>query len=55
MVAPFVSVFAMLLEQSNHELRVAIDDVYQLSSMRPLCSWCTTVQNDDGYWQRIET
>ncbi len=55
MVALFVSVLAAFLEQSNRELRVAIDNVYQLSSMLPLCSWCKNVRNDDGYWQRIET
>jgi len=55
MVALFVSVLAAFLEQSNRELRVAIDDVHQLSSMLPLCSWCNNVRNDDGYWQRIET
>lgn len=55
MVALFVSVLVAYLEQSNRELRVAIDDVYQLSSMLPLCSWCKNVRNDDGYWQRIET
>lgn len=55
MVALFVSVLVAYLEQSNRELRVAIDDVFQLSSLLPLCAWCKNVRNDDGYWQRIET
>ncbi|WP_309669675.1 hypothetical protein [Gemmatimonas sp.] len=55
MVALFVSVLAAFLEQSNRELRAAMDDVVQLSSMLPLCAWCKNVRNDDGYWQRIET
>jgi hypothetical protein len=55
MVALFVSVLAAFLEQSNRELRTAMDDVVQLSSMLPLCAWCKNVRNDDGYWQRIET
>lgn len=55
MVALFVSVLAAFLEQSNRDLRAAVDDVLQLSSMLPLCAWCKNVRNDDGYWQRIET
>ena len=55
MVALFVSVLTAFLEQSNRELRVALDNVNQLSSMLPLCSWCKNVRNDDGYWQQIET
>jgi hypothetical protein len=54
MVALFASVLAAFLEQSIRELRVAVDDVRQLSSMLPLCAWCKNVRNDDGYWQRIE-
>ncbi len=55
MVALFVSVLVAYLEQSNRELRVAIDNVCQWSSLLPLCAWCKNVRNDDGYWQRIET
>lgn len=54
MVALFVSVLVAFLEQSNRELRVAVADVHQLSSMLPLCSWCNNVRDDDGYWTRIE-
>lgn len=54
MVALFVSVLVAFMEQRNRELRVAIDDVHQLSSMLPLCAWCKNVRDDDGYWTRIE-
>lgn len=54
MVALFVSVLVSFLRQSNAQLRLAIDNVRQLSSMLPICSWCDKVRNDDGYWTRIE-
>ncbi len=54
MVALFVSVLVSFLRQSNEQLRTALEDVRQLSSMLPICSWCDKVRNDDGYWTRIE-
>ena len=54
MVALFVSVLVSFLQQSNEQLRLAIENVRQLSSMLPICSWCDKVRNDDGYWTRIE-
>lgn len=54
MVALFVSVLVAFLQLSNQELRVARNDVRELSSMLPLCAWCNKVRDDDGYWQRIE-
>jgi hypothetical protein len=55
MVALFVGVLVAFLEQRNRELRVAVEDVRQLSSMLPLCAWCRKVRDDDGYWTRIES
>lgn len=54
MVALFVGVLVAYLRQSNIELRLALENVHQLSSMLPLCSWCNKVRDDDGYWRRIE-
>jgi hypothetical protein len=54
MVALFVGVLVAYLRQSNTELRFALENVHQLSSMLPLCSWCNKVRDDDGYWRRIE-
>lgn len=54
MVALFVSVLVSFLQQSNRELRAAMEDVRQLSGMLPLCAWCKKVRDDDGYWTRIE-
>lgn len=54
MVALFVGVLVAFLELSNRELRIAVENVRQLSTMLPLCSWCNKVRDDDGYWTRIE-
>ena len=54
MVALFVGVLVAYLRQSNADLRAALDNVRQLSSMLPLCAWCNKVRDDDGYWRRIE-
>ena len=54
MVALFVGVLVAYLRQGNADLRTALDNVHQLSSMLPLCAWCNKVRDDDGYWRRIE-
>ncbi|MES2525210.1 MAG: hypothetical protein V4617_21140 [Gemmatimonadota bacterium] len=54
MVSLFVSVLVALLRQSNTELQAALANVRQLSSMLPVCAWCSRVRDDDGYWQKIE-
>lgn len=54
MVSLFVSVLVAFLRQSNDDLRLALDNVRQLSSMLPVCAWCNKVRDEDGYWQRVE-
>jgi ABC-type nickel/cobalt efflux system permease component RcnA len=54
MVALFVSVLVSFLQQSHRELRAAMESVWQLSGMLPLCAWCHKVRDDAGYWTRIE-
>lgn len=54
MVALFVSVLVAYLRQRNAELRAALVDVQQLSSMLPVCAWCRKVRDDQGYWNSIE-
>jgi hypothetical protein len=54
MVALFVSVLVAFLRQSNEQLRSALENVRQLSSMLPVCSWCDKVRDDDGYWTGIQ-
>lgn len=36
------------------ELRTALERVKMLSGLLPVCAWCKSVRNDQGYWQRIE-
>jgi len=37
------------------DVKAAMHEVEQLSSLLPICAWCHQVRDDDGYWQRIET
>lgn len=36
------------------DLRDALDRVKTLTGLLPLCAWCKSVRNDQGYWQKIE-
>lgn len=36
------------------ELRLALDSVRTLEGMLPVCAWCKSVRNDQGYWQQLE-
>ena len=42
------------LTHANEELKVALDNVKQLSGLLPICSFCKNVRDDKGYWNRIE-
>lgn len=35
-------------------LREALASVTTLRGLLPICSWCKSVRNDEGYWQRVE-
>jgi len=41
-------------EELVAELRAALERVKVLSGLLPVCAWCKSVRNDQGYWQRIE-
>ncbi len=41
-------------EELVAELRTALERVKVLSGLLPVCAWCKSVRNDQGYWQRIE-
>jgi len=47
-------VVAQANEKLVDELRAALDRVKTLSGLLPVCAWCKSVRNDNGYWQRIE-
>ena len=36
------------------ELREALERVRTLAGMLPVCAWCKSVRNDQGFWQQIE-
>ena len=36
------------------ELRVALDQVKQLSGLLPICANCKKVRDDQGFWQQVE-
>jgi PAS domain S-box-containing protein len=41
-------------EQLIAKLREALANVNTLRGLLPICSWCKSVRDDDGYWQRVE-
>lgn len=40
--------------QLIEKLRVALEQVKQLSGMLPICATCKKIRNDEGYWSQIE-
>jgi PAS domain S-box-containing protein len=41
-------------ERLVEELRQALERVRTLAGLLPVCAWCKSVRNDQGYWQQIE-
>ena len=39
---------------TNAELKLALENVKQLSGMLPICASCKKIRNDQGYWEQIE-
>lgn len=54
MEALFVSLLISHLQLRNEELRRALGEVRQLTSLLPICAWCRKVRGDEGYWQKLE-
>jgi len=38
----------------NEQLAEALNQVKQLSGLLPICAWCKSVRNDEGYWEEVE-
>lgn len=36
------------------ELQKALDEVKTLRGIVPMCAWCKSVRDDNGYWQQVE-
>ena len=43
------------LRRVSHVLATVLDTAHALGRLLPMCAWCNRVQNDDAYWQRVET
>ena len=41
-------------EQLVAELQEALAKVKVLSGLLPICAWCRSVREDDGYWTKVE-
>jgi hypothetical protein len=42
------------LENSNKELKEALNNIKQLSGLLPICAHCKKIRDDKGYWNQIE-
>ena len=42
------------LEESNRQLREALDRIRTLKGLLPICSYCHNIRDDDGYWTQLE-
>lgn len=43
------------LNSTNHELQKALKEVKTLTGIIPICSYCHSIQDDEGKWNRLET
>lgn len=42
------------LEQQNAELCKSLAEIRSLRGIIPICAYCKSVRNDEGFWQRVE-
>ncbi len=43
------------LDQSNEKLQIALDEIATLQGIIPICSYCHSIRDDQGAWNRLET
>ncbi len=43
------------LRRERDEVRLAINDLQQLSGLLPICRMCKKIRDDGGYWQQLES
>jgi len=41
------------LERANKKLQEALNNIKVLRGLLPICAWCKSVRDDDGYWQEV--
>lgn len=37
------------------ELRERVAQIEELSGLLPICAWCKSIRDDEGYWHRVDT
>ena len=42
------------LQEKNREFRHLLDEVRMHHGLIPLCSWCHSIRNDEGVWEKVE-
>ncbi len=40
---------------TDYRLRVATDELETLGGLVPICSYCKSIRDDDGYWRNLES
>jgi hypothetical protein len=43
-----------ILEKTNKELQVALENIKTLKGLIPICASCKKIRGDNGYWNQIE-
>lgn len=43
------------LRRCAHELAGALEKLETVSALIPICSYCKSIRNDAGYWERVES
>jgi len=43
------------LAERVRSLEVALEQIQQLQTLLPICSYCKSVRDDENYWQKIDT
>jgi GAF domain-containing protein len=44
----------MELRRVASKLAAALEGVHTLQKLLPICAWCKSIRNDEGYWGRVE-
>jgi sigma-B regulation protein RsbU (phosphoserine phosphatase) len=43
------------LAERVHALEAALEQIHQLQTLLPICSYCKSVRDDQNYWQKLDT
>ncbi len=49
-----ISQLHMQLEKQNRKLHEALAEIKTLQGILPLCTFCSKVRDDEGYWKKVE-